>query len=253
MKIRIWLYAVTLSGLFACATDQPIGKPADARKRADVSTQLAINYMKRNQFEIAREELEHALRVEPDHSAANHAMAALQDRLGNDGAAEKYYKHAVRSDAENSRAAHDFGTFLCRRGRLRQALQQYENALANPLYRQPEITNLRAGECLVSHGKSEEAEPHLHKALRVNPTLAPALYHMANIHYQRGNYLSARGYIERYFAIASNTPASLLLAYKIENTLQAPEFAEEYAVLLRSKFAGSKEAKELETLTRSRK
>ncbi len=253
MKIRTSLCAVVLLALAACAANEPIGKPADAEKRAGVSTQLAINYMKRNQLEIAREELEHALRIDPDHSAANHAMAALQERLGNNSAAERYYKNAVRTDPENSQAAHDYGTFLCRRGRISQALRQYDNALANPLYRQPEITNLRAGECLISHGEVEKAEPYLQKALRVNPNLSLALYHMANIYYHRGNHFSARGYIERYFAVAPDTPASLLLAYKIEDRLKAPKFAEEYAALLRSKFAGSKEAKELETLTRSRK
>jgi type IV pilus assembly protein PilF len=209
--------------------------------------------MQRNQLEVAREELERALEIAPDHSAANHAMAALQERLGNYDDAERQYRQAVRSDPENSQAAHDFGTFLCRHGRVQEALEQYENALSNPLYRQPEMSNLRAGECLISHGNMQAAEPYFRKALRINPGLSLALYHMADINFRRKKYLSARGYIERYFSIASKTPESLLLAYKIERKLKAPKVAEEYAALLRGKFARSKQAQELEKLTRTRK
>ncbi len=251
--MRKILTGIIALGLSACASNQQIGKTADPAKRADVRTQLAVSYMQRNQLEVAREELEHALEIDPDHSAANHAMAALQERLGNNEDAERHFRVAVRSDAENSQAAHDFGTFLCRRGRVQEALAQYESALSNPLYQQPDMSNLRAGECLITYGNAQAAEPYFRKALRINPRLSLGLYHMADINFRRRNYLSARGYIERYFAIAPKTPQSLLLAYKIEHQLKAPEVAEEYASLLRGKFARSKAAQELEKLTRTRK
>ncbi len=250
---QVLLMGIIVLGLAACASNEPIGKVAAASKQADIRTQLAISYMQRNQLEVAREELEHALKLAPDHSEANHAMAALQERLGNNNQAERHFRQAVRSDAENSQAAHDFGTFLCRRGRVQEALEQYETALSNPLYRQPDITNLRAGECLITQGNAKAAEPYFRKALRINPGLSLALYHMADINFRRENYLSARGYIERYFSIAPKTPESLLLAYKIEQKLNVPKVAEEYASLLRGKFAGSKQAQELEKLTRTRK
>ncbi len=253
MSGRIIFLGVVTLALVACASNEPIGKTADVSKRADVKTQLAISYMQRNQLEVAREELEYALQLAPDHSAANHAMAALQERLGNYKEAERHFHQAVRSNAENSQAAHDFGTFLCRRGRIEEAIAQYEHALSNPLYRQPDLSNLRAGECLITHGNIQSAEPYFRKALRINPRLSLALYHMADINFRRRNYLSARGYIERYFSIAAKTPESLLLAYKIERQLKAPDVAEEYASLLRGKFARSKQAQELEKLTRKRK
>lgn len=250
---HVLIMGIVVLGVAACASREPIGKTADVSKRADVRTQLAISYMQRNQLEVAREELEHALNIAPNHSAANHAMAALQERLGNNKEAERHFLLAVRSDAENSQAAHDFGTFLCRRGRVEEALEQYGNALSNPLYRQPDMSNLRAGECLIVHDRIQDAEAYFQKALRINPGLSLALYHMAEINFRRQNYLSARAYIERYFSIAAKTPESLLLAYKIEHKLKAPKVADEYASLLRGKFARSKEAQELEKLTRIRK
>ena len=253
MNRRIPIIGFILLALVSCAANEPIGKKWDVNKRADVSAQLAVSYMQRNQLEVAREELEHALEIVPDHSAANHAMAALQERLGNYKNAEIHYVRALRSDAENSQAAHDYATFLCRRGRVQDAILQYEKALSNPLYRQPEMSNLRAGECLMFHDNISAAEPYFKKALRINPRLSSALYHMANINYLRKNYFSARGFIERHFAIVAKTPKSLLLAYKIETKLRAPKVAEQYASLLRSEFASSREAKELEKLLRNQK
>ncbi len=234
--------------LVNCATDQGIAKKWEPDKRADVRTQLAVNYMQRNQLQIARTELEQALAIQPDHSAANHAMAALQDRLGNDALAEQHYRRAVQVNPENSRAMHDYGTFLCRRQRVNEAIQQFEKALANPLYQEVAMTFLRAGECLAQNSDHRNAEQYFRKALQSNPSLPSALYFMADIQFQRGDYLPARGYIERYFSTASETPESLLLAFKIERQLNSADVAADYASRLRNRFPGSAEAGELAKL-----
>ena len=255
MTLRMAFTLVLVMSAAGCASNssEPFGKQWEPDKRADVRTDLAVSYMQRNQLEVAREELEQALEIQPDHSRANHAMAALQDRLGNDDLAEEHYRRAVRSDPENSTAAHDYGTFLCRRDRVSEALRQFEKALANALYRQPEITQLRAGECLIRAGDVSSAEEYFGQALRLNPRLPLALYHMASINFERHNYLSARAYIERYFSLAPDNPRSLLLAVKIEDSLQSPDVADAYAARLRNKFASSKEAQELDQLKRMRK
>lgn len=237
-----------LLGQAGCSTTStmPEEKNWDAGKRADVHAQLAASYMQRDQLEVARGELEQALQIKPDHSRANYVMAVLQTRLGNPAEAEKYYRRAVDSNRENSQAAHDYGVFLCQQGRVDDAMAQFDQALANPLYRGDALTALRAGECLTVSGKSQDAaESYFRRALRINPELAPALYQMSEINFARGNYLSARAYIERYFSAADETARSLLLAYRIENSLGASDVAEDYASRLRKKFATSEEAKQL--------
>lgn len=243
--IRGTLCAVWLLGLLACTSTTPKSKIWEPDKRADVRAQLAASYMQRNQLTIAREELEQALAIQPDHSRSNHFMALLQERLGDPQQAESRFQRAIRSDPENSQAAHDYGVFLCRRGKVDEALEQFDAALANPLYQRKELTNLRAGECLMTRPDTAEAESYFRRALSVNARLLPALLNMSDIKFNDGNFLSARAYIERYFAVGPETARSLFLASQIEQKLGAQEQATDYATRLRTKFANSAEAQKL--------
>lgn len=234
--------------LAGCATvESGLSEGAeDAESRAEARTELALGYLKRDELKTARDELEQALEIDPSNTRANYVMAMLQTQLGDPDKAERHYRRSLKSDPGNAVAAHDYGLFLCKEGRVEAAMQQFENALNNPLYRRKTLTNLRAGECLVNMLTDRRgAERYFRAALNANPRLGPALYHMADIAYARGEYLAARGYIERYFATAPDTPASLLLAVKIESKLGAGDVAAKYAARLRKKFASSDEARML--------
>lgn len=234
--------------LTGCATVEPGSTQgaADADSRAGAHTELALGYLQRDQMKTALDELEQALEIAPSHSRANYVMAMLQTQLEHPDKADRHYRRALQSDPQNAVAAHDYGIFLCKQGRVEEAIRQFESALKNPLYKRKTLTNLRAGECLISMRTDRRgAEPYLRAALQADPRLGPALYYMADIAYAREEYLAARGYIERYFAAAPDTPASLLLAVKIESKLNAGDVAKEYATRLRQKFASSDEARQL--------
>lgn len=219
---------------------------SDADTRAQVHTDLALGYLQRDQKKTALAELERALAIAPSHSQSNYVMAMLQTQLNNPEKADRYYRKAVESDPQNSGAAHDYGNFLCREGRVEEAIDYFESALNDPLYNRKGLTNLRAGECLIKMRTDRRgAEPYLRAALDVNPRLGSALYYLADIAYARQEYLAARGYIERYFAVGPDTPASLLLAVKIESKLNAKEVAGTYAARLRKQFSSSDEARQL--------
>jgi type IV pilus assembly protein PilF len=231
-----------------CATveSEPIQDTADAASRATVRTDLALGYLQRGQKKTALDELEQALEVAPSHSQANYVMAMLQTQLDDPEKADYHYRMALKSDPRNSVAAHDYGNFLCARGRVEEAISYFESALNDPLYDNKTLTNLRAGECLMRMRTDRRgAEPYFRAALATSPGLAPALYYLADIAYARREFLSARGYIERYFSQGADTPASLLLAVKIESQLGAKDAAAEYAARLRKQFASSDEARQL--------
>ncbi|MDH3638024.1 MAG: type IV pilus biogenesis/stability protein PilW [Gammaproteobacteria bacterium] len=233
-------------GMTGCVSNAPQLKAWEPDKQAEINAELAASYMKRNQLADAREKLEKALEIQSDHPRANHYMGVLQARLGDNQAAERHFERAIRSDREYAQAAHDYGVFLCRQGNVDQALKQFETVLANPLYQRKEVTNLRAGECLLAKNDLAGAERYFRTALEVNARLMPALLSMAEINFASAKYLGARAYIERYFAVGPETAHSLLLAAKIERELGALEEAREYAAQLQQQFANSDEARELE-------
>lgn len=246
MPALAWLLVAAL--LAGCASSGPqVSQGAsDAESRASVHTQLALGYLQRDQKKTALNELERALEIAPSHSQSNYVMAMLQTQLDHRDKADRYYRRALKSDPENSAAAHDYGIFLCQQGRVEEAMKYFQSALDNPLYRRKTLTNLRAGQCLINMRTDRRgAEPYFRAALEANPRQSAALYHMADIAYAREEYLKARGYIERYFAVGPDTPQSLLLGVKIESKLSADDVAREYATRLRQQFASSDEAKQL--------
>lgn len=202
--------------------------------------------MERNALKTAYNELNKALAIDSKHSRSNYVMAVLQTRMKEYELADQYYKRALKSDPKNSEAAHDYGIFLCDRGKVEEALEYFEQALGNPLYPGAMLTSLRAGECLMTAGDDpDKAEQYFQPVLKVNPNISQALFYMAEINYDRENFLSARAYIERFFSVNEETPESLLLAAKIETALVAPEVAEDYARRLKAKFPSSDEVRQL--------
>jgi len=237
--------------LSACATSGSPNAPktaSEARIKADekalIHTKLARGYMQQGQFSTAKDSLNTALKISPYHSDSNYVMALLMTQLKQYPDAEKFFSRAVASDSENSAAAHDFGTFLCQTGKAEQAKKYFDIAVSNPLFKRAELSYMRAGECLANiNGK--EAELYLKKALSINPKLAPALFKLARMKYDARSYLSSRAYIERLFAITEPQPESLLLAYQIESSLNAPDVANDYRTKLLKGFPASSQARSL--------
>lgn len=255
--IQRLIVLVICFGLVACAsTPETVGSPKIPTKakvaksdKAMIHTKLARGYMQQNQYATARGELQKALRAAPNHSPANYVMALLMIKLDQLDNAEQYFAKSVNSDRENSSAAHDFGVFLCQIGKPEKAIPNFEIAVSNPLFKRAELSYMRAGECLADSDEVR-AEQYLKKALGINPRLGPALLRLAMVKYDGRNYLSARAYVERYFAITEPQPDSLLLAYKIESSLNAKDEANSYRSKLLNNFPGSKEARSIRDLDR---
>lgn len=244
MRLLALLMAVSL--LPACASSAE-RQEAQARKERKIGTQLqlAANYMQRGQLDVAKENLERALEIDSNDSQANNMMALLQWRLKDYDAAERYFRHALRVRDDNAEAQNNFGTFLCERGRVEEAEEWFKLALANPLYSTPAWANENAGRCLMKKQDYAKAEPYFREALKIEPNRPASLYNMAAISYQAGRTLAARGFIQRFFQAAEDTPEALLLAVKIEQTLKNKNEEASYALRLRARFPTSPEAQQL--------
>lgn len=241
----VWL----LIALLAAGCASTAEREAEAARRArlvETHIQLANGYLQRGQIEFAKENLERALERDADHSQANNMMAVLQWRLKEYDAAERHFRRAVRSDPRNAEAQNNYGAFLCDRGRIDEAETWFRRAVANPLYRTPALAYENAGLCLFKAKQYARAEVNFREALKIDPNLADSLFHMARISYDSGRTLAARGFMQRYFQAAQDTPAALLLAVRIERALKNKDEEASYALRLRGKFPTSPEAQELQ-------
>jgi type IV pilus assembly protein PilF len=244
--------SLALAGLLigGCASQaEREEKAAKLSKRVEVHTQLGATYLSRNQLDIAQQELERALAVNSDDSQANHIMGLLQLRLKKDDKAEQYFRRAISEQPDNADARNSYGVFLCERGRLDEADEQFRAAIKNPLYKSPEQASLNAGICQLKKPDKNAAAGYFRTTLRHNPRQPQALLHMARYSFEAGESLSARGFMQRYFEVSTDTPEVLLLAFRIERALGAKDAQATYALRLRGKFPESAEAKQLRTLT----
>jgi type IV pilus assembly protein PilF len=214
-----------------------------------IHTELGVAYLQRNQLDIAQQELEKALAIDSDDVNANNAMALLQSRLKRYDDADKYFRRAVSARPRNPEAHNNYGVFLCEQGRIDVAEEQFKRAVADPLYKTPDLANLNAGLCLMKKPVPQAAAVYFKAALEANPRLAPALMEMAKISFDSGNTLSARGYMQRYFEAAPDSPESLWLAVMIERALGTnKDLQASYALRLTGKYPESPEAKRLKQL-----
>jgi type IV pilus assembly protein PilF len=236
--------------LTACSTAETRSHNAENAKLVSIHTQLAAGHLIRNQTEFALQEAKQALAINPDDSQANSVMALVQQRMRNDEKTEMYFQRAIENDANNSEAQNNFAVFLCEHGRVQAAIEHFDSAISNPLYRSPEKANLNAGMCLQQRPVAGlSAVKYFRNALTVNPRSSIALYNLALISFEAGEALSARGFMQRFFETAQDSPESLLLAYKIEKALGARDTQANYAFRLRGKFPNSEEARQLAKIT----
>ena len=80
----------------ACSTEAERKDEADKlAKRVEIHNQLGAAYLTRNQLDIANQELERALELNPDNAQSNNLMALLQIRLHDNDKAERHFKRAL--------------------------------------------------------------------------------------------------------------------------------------------------------------
>lgn len=210
-------------------------------KLAAVNVQLGIAYMREGKFDIAMKKLQKAVSLDDSYAPAHDALAVLYERLGENDKAAQHYRRAISLDPSDSGLLNNYGQFLCQTGHPKEAQEYFQKALKNPLYSSPEVAYTNAGLCALSQKDSKSAATYFRRALSRNPKFAPPLFEMADLSYQQHDYLSAKGYLERYLGVTKPTPQSLWLGIRIERKLGNENAVSSYAMLLKNKFPDSDE------------
>lgn len=216
--------------------------------RANV--QLAIGYMHEGNLRLADTKLRRALEEDPDYSVAHWSYALLKWRLGEAEEADEHFRKAIALDPKDPKARNNYGSFLCETGRAEEGLKQLERAAQNPLYRDRAGALANAGFCVLKIPDIDRAETYFRAALAQSSSYGPALYQLARIAFQRGNYIQARTFMQRYAQSSEPTSGSLWLYYQIERHLGHREDAERLAMQLKDRFPDSRETTRLMELER---
>lgn len=238
--------------LSGCSSSQPVDPDAktDARKAAESNMQLGLEYMNRGQYEVALGKLKKAVYADPTYAPGHTVLAVLYERIGEFELAGKYYQLAVEADPTSGDANNNYAVYLCKTDQQQLATAYFLKALDDPFYSSPAAALANAGSCAMNNDQLDDADTYLRSALKYSPKFPDALLSMANLKYQQNIKLSARAFLQRYEAVASQTAASLLLGYRIETTLGDEKTARQYLSLINSQFPESKEAEEARKIIR---
>ncbi len=235
--VRIVIFLLT-AALFACAASTEKKSNDD-----EVYLQLGVRYLSMNRLELAKENLEHALRVNSHSAPAHDAYAYLNEKLNNDAAAREHYQTGLELAPNDLSIQNNFGRFLCDKGDFDKGMGLLSQAFTSPLNEQPWLALTNAGRCQLAMKQQQKAEEHFRQALQVNASYAPALAEMQKISYLKGALWPAKGFLQRYLSVAQHTPQTLWIAIQTERALGNLKQAEEFQRLLLETFPVSDEAK----------
>lgn len=249
---RLALVLFVAAGLSACA-QQPVSSPESRSStsgterpenfRAKVHTDLAAQYYSMRKYAIALQEAHESLSADAGYPPAFNMLGLVHAELAEDATAENYFKRAIAGQRNYSEAHNNFGYFLCQRGRFAEGLEQFDQALKNPLYPSPERAMANAGLCAQQKGDWERAENYLQRALARDPQQVTALLAMAEQHLHYNNPLGAQAALQRLQARGAQGSAVMWLGVRVERQLGNREAEANYGAQLRRQFPESRETR----------
>ncbi len=243
-RVRGLLLSAVLA-LSGCSSGLMRDDDITPEKHADIYIQLAVGHMREGKLETALGKVQRAIEINAKDPNAYNVQGLIYNRIGENGKAEESFKRAIELSPDDPGILNNYGQFLCQTKRATAAAPLFEKAMNNPLYETPEIAQTNAGVCAARNGDPEKAENYLRKALSSNPDMTAALLELAELNLQKGQYMPARGYYQRYTGLAEQTARSLWVGIQIEKQLGNRDALASYIVALKGKFPDSDEAKKL--------
>ena len=210
---------VVLLLVSACASGPQRSAGRDGMETSAIA-QRSINaaqaLLEAGKLEEALAETNAALDADPRSAEVHLAQGAVLQALGRGVEAGEHFERALEIAPGSGRVLNAHGAWLCRSGRVDEALAAFSKATMDERYREPEQALVNAGSCAAEAGRNEVAELNFRAALGLQPALAQALGGMARLEHQRGNALSARAFLQRREALGPLSAADLALGVEIE-------------------------------------
>ncbi|MEW5966367.1 MAG: type IV pilus biogenesis/stability protein PilW [Pseudomonadota bacterium] len=247
------MIVIAAAWLAGCA-GQPAGESSvqasqaetESRQRARAFTELATAYYGRGQYKISLDELRKAITADSRFGPAYNIYGLIYMELAEDRLAEENFRRAIELDRSDSEARNNYGWFLCTRGRYDEGLEQFTQALRNPIYASPEQAMTNAGLCAELKGDLALAEANLQRSLKLQPDNPVTLLKLAGMRYRQGQLAETQRLLQRHAELAPPTAESLWLGVRVERRLGDREQEAAYGLQLRKRFPGAPETRRLQ-------
>lgn len=197
---------------------------------------LATRDMQVGNLDAAERKVREALKLAPEAPDALVLQAGIDDRRGRTRQAGENFRKAAELAPQRGDVLNNYGAWLCQQGQPAESLVWFDRALQAPGYATPGEAQANAGSCALDAGQLERAERDLRAALVTAPANPVALESMAQLSFRQGRYMEARAFAERRIAAAPATRSVLQLASQIEARLCDRAASDRYLQRIRQEF-----------------
>lgn len=258
-RLRTCLVPLLAAGLAlgGCASAPPPSAPrppepppavvklqeATPKERAKLHADLAAGYYERARMDVALEELNEAVKLDPDDARIYNLFGLVYAMLGENARAEQNFQRALAMAPQNSEIHHNWGWYLCSNGRARESIAEFQLALSNPLYKSPETALINAGRCSMTIGDLNGADNFFRRAQAAAPNNPQAIYGLALISFKLGRPDEARNWVRRLTQQPPVPPEALYLAMCIERRSGDRSAEQSYISQLKNRYPDSAETK----------
>ena len=257
--IRGWLAAgmlVCMQSLLGCAStdsapnaSSDIVTPSDeseARRRARIRLELAVNYFEAGKVAVALDEVKQALTNDPTFADAYNLRGLIYMQINDLPQAEESFRRALGLRSSDANVLHNYAWLLCQQQKYVEADQRFVQALGNPGYTSRSKTLMAQGLCQARAGQLAHAEQTLLRAYELDAGNPVVGYNLADLFVRKGELARAQFYIRRINNSDYANAESLWLGVKIERGLGDVVAMRQLAQQLRKRFPESRENRAME-------
>ena len=245
--VKIVLIVAVCALMFGCETT-PTGNSSSVynetalASRARSHTDLGAAYYQQGKLEIALDEFNRAVEIDPTYAQAYNGLGLVYAALNEDVKADASFKRAIQVQPGSSESHNNYGSFLCAHKRYDESITQFLEAVKNPLYSTPNLAYANAGICSVRKNDTKNAEVYLNKALQIEPLTYSAAYQLADIQFKRGDVTNAQKTLQNAL-IGSPSPETLWLGIRIARVQGDKDAEASYAVQLRQQYPNAEQTR----------
>jgi type IV pilus assembly protein PilF len=214
-------------------------------KRAEIRLQLAASYYQNRQYQVAIDEANRALELDPKLAMGYSILGLIYMELDDRSLAEQNFNRALRLDPDNSEINNNYGWFLCRTGRERGSIDYFQRAAANRLYTTPALAWRNAGICSMQVKEYAAAEGFLRRSFELDAASPVVKFQLSRLYLATGKLEPANFYFGLLERDVGQTAETAWLGLRLARAAGDPRGERQYADILRSRFPGSPEASAL--------
>ncbi len=123
-----------VAGCAATSEEQRFTVRPNLVEAAKINVQLGLSFLEKNDLPQSKQKFLQAKQQAPKEPTVWYGMGYFLERTGDVQKAEAYYQKAISLNPQEGAAHNNYGTFLCRQGRYRESLKQFELAVADENY-----------------------------------------------------------------------------------------------------------------------